>query len=151
MLQLGSSLKKHVLQREQFSDFSKVLEIEYLHIGFNTCVRKLCELDAPVFQIINLLMHKYYWRLCYRGNNSCCLRRLKATGYVYYEGIPQTNNAILPYPKQNFSLVGKITCCCWKCNVSEKGYIKIKLSIYYESFKSIQKVTFYCNSLIDEQ
>ena len=47
--------------------------------GFNICVRKSCELDALVFQICNWLMHKYYGRLCYRGNNSCCLPRLKAT------------------------------------------------------------------------
>ena len=52
--------------------------------GLNTCVRKLCELDALVFQITNWLMHKYYRRLCYRGNNSCFLSRSKATGYLDY-------------------------------------------------------------------
>ena len=31
MLQLRSSKKELVLQREQFLDFSKLLEIEYLH------------------------------------------------------------------------------------------------------------------------
>ena len=52
--------------------------------GLNTCVRKLCELDALVFQITNWLMHKYYRRLCYRGNSSYFLSRLKATEYLDY-------------------------------------------------------------------
>ena len=50
--------------------------------GFNTCARELCELDALAFHITKWL--KYYRRLCYRGNNSCCHPKLKATGYLDY-------------------------------------------------------------------
>ena len=64
MLLLRSSVKKYVLQRENYE--------------------KLCELDALVFEITNWLMHKYYRRFGYRGNNSCFLSRLKATGYLDY-------------------------------------------------------------------
>ena len=67
--------------------------------GLNTCARKLCELDALVFQITNWLMHKYYIRLCYRGDNSCFLSRSKATGYLDKYATLQTNNVIQPYPK----------------------------------------------------
>ena len=76
--------------------------------GLNTCIRKLCELDTLFFQTTNWLMHKYYRRLCYRGNSSYFLSRLKATGYLDYQAIPQTNNPIQPYPKSKLSLLGKI-------------------------------------------
>ena len=51
---------------------------------FNACVKKSVEIDALVFQVTSWLMHKLCKRLCYRGNNSCCLLRLKATGYLDY-------------------------------------------------------------------
>ena len=59
MLQLRSPMKYLAPEKGQFRAFKTYWKFNTYMIGYNTCVGKLCELDALVFQVTNRLIEDF--------------------------------------------------------------------------------------------